>query len=244
MIDNQMILHKSGYQNCDTSRRDESIDTLKFLLICIVILGHVIMNLGGGKFSIVMFNFIYSFHMPLFVFVSGYFTHPGVMDLKKIREAFHFMSLFILFDLLCWLIIPRDVNYRTILTPQYAMWYLLAMFYWRFLSIFVKKEWLTRRNLVIMIAFSALVGFVPFIGEIGSFNRASCFLCFFMAGMMCQNTSFFVKVKKIPIWIAVIPMILIFVFMLNCHIYYTMKDFKIYIQMHIMEVYYVLDCEL
>ena len=177
------------------------------------------MALGGGKAEMAMFNFIYSFHMPLFVFLSGYFTRPEEMTEKAVRGAFHFLSLFILFDLLMWLVFPRDVNYRTILTPQYAMWYLLSMFYWRFLSMFVKKEWLTWRNLVIVTAFSALVGFVPFIGEIGSFNRTACFLCFFMAGMMCRGTDFFSKVKKFPVWVAIIPMIAIFVFMLNFHFY-------------------------
>ena len=97
------------------------------------------MALGGGKAEMAMFNFIYSFHMPLFVFLSGYFTRPEEMTEKAVRGAFHFLSLFILFDLLMWLVFPRDVNYRTILTPQYAMWYLLSMFYWRFLSMFVKK---------------------------------------------------------------------------------------------------------
>lgn len=188
-------------------------------MICTVVLGHVIMALGGGKAEMAMFNFIYSFHMPLFVFLSGYFTRPGEMTEKSVRGAFHFLSLFILFDLLMWLVVPRDVNYRTILTPQYAMWYLLSMFYWRFLSMFVKKKWLTWRNLAMVTVFSALVGFVPFIGEIGSFNRTACFLCFFMAGMMCRGTDFFSKIKKIPVWVAIIPAIVIFVFMLNFHVY-------------------------
>ena len=206
-------------QNQGTSKRDNSIDSLKFLLICTVVFGHVIMTLGSSKTELAMFNFIYSFHMPLFVFLSGYFTRPGEMTEKSVRGAFHFLSLFILFDLLMWIIIPRDVNYRTILTPQYAMWYLLSMSYWRFLSMFVKKEWLTLRNLAIVTVFSALVGFVPFISEIASFNRTVCFLCFFMAGMMCRGTIFFNKVKKIPVWVAIIPSIVIFIIMFNCHIY-------------------------
>lgn len=223
MVNNQVITPNGkmsvSERNNRTFQRDNNIDTLKFLLICMVVFGHVIMTLGGGNVEMAMFNFIYSFHMPLFVFISGYFTRPGEMTRKKIYEAFHFLSLFIVFDLVMWLLIPRDVNYRTILTPQYAMWYLLAMFYWRFLSIFVKKEWLTWRNFGIVTVLSILVGFVPFIGEIGAFNRTFCFLCFFMAGMMCHSMNFFMKIKKIPIWIAIIPMIIIFIFMLNCPIY-------------------------
>ena len=101
MINNQAVTTpiKPG-QNQGISQRDNSIDSLKFLLICTVVLGHVIMALGGGKAEMAMFNFIYSFHMPLFVFLSGYFTRPEEMTEKAVRGAFHFLSLFILFDLL------------------------------------------------------------------------------------------------------------------------------------------------
>lgn len=115
MTDNQpVIAPKSKLQKgiLDTPQRDSSIDSLKFLLICTVVLGHVIMALGGGKMEMAMFNFIYSFHMPLFVFLSGYFTRPGELTEKSVRGAFHFLSLFVIFDLLMWLVVPRDVNYR------------------------------------------------------------------------------------------------------------------------------------
>lgn len=53
-------------------QRDLTIDTLKGFLIILVILGHLIGSLnvyGGDK----IWNFIYTFHMPLFVLISGYF---------------------------------------------------------------------------------------------------------------------------------------------------------------------------
>lgn len=56
--------------------RDKYWDTLKFALIFLVVYGHVIGNIVIDTcFTRAMFNFIYTFHMPLFIFVSGRFSH-------------------------------------------------------------------------------------------------------------------------------------------------------------------------
>ena len=172
------------------------------------------MALAGGRVEMATFNFIYSFHMPLFVFISGYFTRPGEISAKSFRSAFHFLSLFIIFDLLMWAVNSRDLGVRSALTPQYAMWYLLSMFYWRLGAMFIRKEWLTVRNFIAVTLFSALIGFVPFIGEVFSFNRTFCFLCFFVAGMMCRDTDFFKRMERIPLWWLLLPSACIFIFML------------------------------
>lgn len=57
--------------------RDESFDFIKGILIILVVLGHAIQMCYGYNNPDVWynwgFNIIYTFHMPLFIFVSGYF---------------------------------------------------------------------------------------------------------------------------------------------------------------------------
>lgn len=56
--------------------RDARFDTLKGLLILSVVFGHFFSHEATHSApSEAIANFIYSFHMPLFVFVSGYFTN-------------------------------------------------------------------------------------------------------------------------------------------------------------------------
>lgn len=51
--------------------RNTSVDSLKFFLIFIVLIGHCLdANLGLHP-NYVLFRFIYSFHMPTFVILSG-----------------------------------------------------------------------------------------------------------------------------------------------------------------------------
>lgn len=59
--------------------RDLSYDVLKGILILLVVLGHSIQDpFGNVCWNNVLFNFIYTFHMPLFIMVSGYFSHSMI----------------------------------------------------------------------------------------------------------------------------------------------------------------------
>jgi fucose 4-O-acetylase-like acetyltransferase len=53
--------------------RDQQIDALKGFAIILVVLGHIVAFSNPGNFQDnLLFNIIYSFHLPLFFFVSGY----------------------------------------------------------------------------------------------------------------------------------------------------------------------------
>lgn len=58
-------------------KRIEWIDIVKFIGIFLVILGHSIS--ADNKQLEVYRNFIYSFHMPLFIFISGYLYKKEVL---------------------------------------------------------------------------------------------------------------------------------------------------------------------
>lgn len=160
------------------------------------------MSFNQGNVERAIFYWIYSFHMPLFIFISGYFTKVGQKTNKAISDATHFLSLFVFFNLFMWLVIPREVNYRSLLTPQYAMWYLLSMFYWKSAVIFLSDIFFTKRNLIWITIVSCIIGFVPFISEMLSFNRTICFACFFAAGIMARKYDLISRIRNVPLWVA------------------------------------------
>lgn len=57
-------------------KRDKTIDILKGTAIILMVLGHVIQTIYApdNYDENLIFKFIYSFHMPLFIFISGYLT--------------------------------------------------------------------------------------------------------------------------------------------------------------------------
>lgn len=65
------------------TERDNRLDSIKGLLIILVILGHVIGTCGAGELCEDVWQIIYLFHMPLFIIISGLLT-----SLKKDNNSF------------------------------------------------------------------------------------------------------------------------------------------------------------
>ena len=65
--------------------RQYRYDNLKFFLIVLVVVGHFLefYDTRSDIFKS-LFVFIYSFHMPLFLFVSGLFTREKPVSVEKI----------------------------------------------------------------------------------------------------------------------------------------------------------------
>lgn len=59
----------------EISNREPYFDNVKFILILLVVIGHFIEKIIFMDTSFkVIYETIYSFHMPLFIFISGYFS--------------------------------------------------------------------------------------------------------------------------------------------------------------------------
>ena len=66
-------------------KRNISIDSIRGLAIVLMVFGHCI-QCGSGQlffdnhfyFDIFLYKVIYSFHMPLFAFVSGLFIYSSI----------------------------------------------------------------------------------------------------------------------------------------------------------------------
>ena len=87
-------------------------DNLKYVLILLVILGHLF-EIYYDKSHVMKagFNFIYLFHMPLFIWISGYFSKK--FKPEKILNFFLlcFLSLFLMRTLET-LVLNKPFNYN------------------------------------------------------------------------------------------------------------------------------------
>ena len=155
------------------TRRSSLWDNIKGILICLVVLGHFLYNFAGFELVSLIVYLIYVFHMPAFVFVSGYFTHDPP-KLKKLINAF------IIFDAAYLICEYLNLGSIHIISPAYVCWYLLALIVWRFTASFIPKH-----KLVIpcMFVLSLLSGFLPVENEFG-LTRILSFWVFFEAGYL------------------------------------------------------------
>ena len=162
-------------------------DNLKAALIFLVVIGHVF-ELFYSRLIDMAYIFIYVFHMPLFIFVSGYFAKysPKKLLFYLVPLYFLFQLLYILFAIhalgLTWPIIQFT-------TPHWIMWYLLALIVWisfvPILEMFKGK----RALLVILASFTigVLAGFEVTLGYYLSLSRIFYFLPFFVLGFYSKR---------------------------------------------------------
>jgi fucose 4-O-acetylase-like acetyltransferase len=181
--------------------RNVFFDNVKGFLIFLVVLGHVLEKYYmQNSFLYVLWVGIYSFHMPLFIYVSGYFSK----NIQKTQE--HSFTRFLL-PYFIWntgIFAFRHFYFHT------GSIYLLyaAVPYWYFLSVFTMilvLPVLTRIHYNIILAFGAtlVLGFREEVGDFLSLSRTIYLLGFFLLGFYSNDIVFkFLRKQKIKILIA------------------------------------------
>lgn len=115
--------------------RDTAFDSIKFYLTLLVIGGHCLetFNMHTSGATAHIYQFIYLFHMPLFVFISGYFLNPAQDKRKFYTSLLLIFETYILFQtppfIVEWL--KGNFSPSNLLNPAWAMWYLPSLMVWR-----------------------------------------------------------------------------------------------------------------
>lgn len=171
-------------------QRDNRFDNLKALLIFLMILGHAFEQFENPGVTRQLRAIIYCFHMPAFIFISGYFSR---------RHETHFVSAvgglllpYLLFNSL-WVLACTERRLNLLL-PVYAFWYLLSLFFWRAGAKLLRKIPLA---LPLSILLSLAVGCFGFADRTLSLSRTIAFLPFFLAGELCSDKTID-KIRAIP----------------------------------------------
>lgn len=108
------------------SIKNIKISNLKGVLIFLVVFGHFIEIYDKEYYE--LFVFIYSFHMPLFIFISGYLAKR--MNIKKIINL---VLLYVVFQSFFSIILyftgdlPLQFSYGT---PHFHLWYIVSLGFW------------------------------------------------------------------------------------------------------------------
>lgn len=121
------------------------LDNLKGLLIILVILGHAIQFTLPDYENAFAFRFIYSFHMPLFFFISGYLANRGCFKKGVIsKRVLQLLVPFVIWALIGPLLKSGTLDLAgfidTLLYPDKGLWFLYNLFVYS--AIFTGVEWL------------------------------------------------------------------------------------------------------
>lgn len=192
------------------NRRIIWIDVLKCLAIFFVLWGHCIQHFTNSDFSNnPVFLFIYSFHMPLFMMLSGYFASK--LEKRSFRDVFtsKFLQLLlptIIFGIVYWLQ-SRFLLHQTHKDIISCLWY----YFWFLKSLFVcimlfyigirisPKKWI---GLTMMLVISQLADITPYLFFL---QLRYMFPCFVLGYALCHFKDYFYRYARIitPVSLAV-----------------------------------------
>lgn len=188
-----------------SKERDYYFDNLKFLLIIIVVIGHSIEPLVNSNMNLkAVYVFIYTFHMPLFILVSGYFSKNINTDKYILKIARKILIPYFIFQILYFLFFHFVMNNHaikfTLFTPYWIMWFLLSLFIWKLvLPYFVKLKF----PLLLSIVLAISAGYIDQIGYFMSFSRTITFFPFFLLGYYLNKSHleklYTLKIKMLSI---------------------------------------------
>ena len=167
--------------NKKTSIRFNIIDNYKGILIFTVVFAHFLYNYSEWfrkSLSHKIVNYIYSFHMPSFIFCSGFLSksensksQSTIIKLILIYLIFNFSHGFILYKYY-----NKDIK---LLHAYHSYWYLLCLIYWRIFIKFFSEQYF---SITISFIVSILIGFWSEISNTLSLKRAFSFFPYFIVG--------------------------------------------------------------
>ena len=165
------------------AHRDDRADNIRFLLIVLVVYAHLLEYIPGDTADW-LYRLVYSFHMPAFLFLTGYFAkfRPGRILLSLVWPYFLFQTLYKLFY--GYVLRGAESVELTYTTPYWLLWYLMAsVFYYLLIPMLQQTSWRDRALVLAGVtAVSLLAGLDSSVGYYLTLSRFFCYLPFFVTG--------------------------------------------------------------
>ncbi|MBE6846412.1 MAG: hypothetical protein E7508_12115 [Ruminococcus sp.] len=150
-------------------------DNIKGFLMLLTVFAHMLLPFQDNEAINSIFDYIYMFHMPAFVFLSGFF---GKSDKSHGFEAIiKLVFLYFIFNSAMWLIYGD----KSILEPMYSYWYLIALVVWRLTAHHLAKF---SDITLILGAVAIIIGFFPSVDNSFAASRIISFYPFYMSGYL------------------------------------------------------------
>lgn len=161
-------------------------DNCKFFLILLVVIGHFIQDYStqAGVYRSI-FMFIYTFHMPLFFFLSGLFDNPDTPMKKRLNKGIYYFVLYLVLKTVITVIrwaLYGKLSFK-LLSEDGIPWFCLVLGVFIILTGILR---LAKINLgvilVISIITACFVGFDKNVGDYLCLSRIVVFFPFYLAG--------------------------------------------------------------
>jgi fucose 4-O-acetylase-like acetyltransferase len=190
-------------------QRDAFFDNAKYLAIVLVAMGHSWEPLkGDSRILEGVYTVVYSFHMPAFIIISGYFSRSFDMRPDRLRRLVTGVLVpYVVFET-AYSLFKRYGDHDpsmtiSLLDPWYLTWFLVALFVWRLTTPLWKS---LRWPLPVALGIAMFGSVSPDIGDDLDLQRVLQFLPYFVLGL-CMKPQHFQMVRTRKMRILSVPIV-------------------------------------
>lgn len=165
-------------------KREAYFDNAKWILMFLVVFGHVIQPFKDQHVYSVLYQWVYTFHMPAFIIVSGYFAqaklnkaYVGKLFKKLLLPYLSFQAIYTIY----YALIGKSGWWKPPFEPQWALWFLVSLFCWH-IMLYWYRSLPKHVAIFISIQIGVLVGYMSGIDHSFSLSRTFVFFPFFLIG--------------------------------------------------------------
>lgn len=173
-----------------TKERSFYLDNVKSVLIFFVVIGHFAeVAISHSDIFKAIFLWLYSFHMPLFIFITGYLSKNLISTKERVfKKSFEYFTLYFLMKIFIFFtryFAEENKNFY-ILKESSVPWYLLAIAIMCLASHYLRN---LNKNAVLLLAvlIALFAGYDKTIGDFLALSRTLVFFPFFHLGLMCEE---------------------------------------------------------
>lgn len=192
--------------------RNAFFDNAKVLLIFLVVFGHVIQPYIDGSAGMhTLYTWIYTFHMPAFIFLSGFFAKGFGNKGYIINLAKKLLLPYVIFQLIYssyYYLIGKSNWLTDIFYPHWSLWFLISLFSWHMLLILFKRL-PAYASLLVAILLGITVGYLAAIGHSFSLSRTFVFFPYFLLGYWLKEEHVMLLKRKSVKIVSVMVMVFI-----------------------------------
>jgi fucose 4-O-acetylase-like acetyltransferase len=206
----------AGHPDRHPGRRvPDQVDRLaKFMAIVLVVAGHSIVNLRDVRIAHALYLFVYTFHMPVFIVVTGYFSRNFTFSGGKARKLITNLGVpYVVFETAYstyhWAVGHSKFEI-SVLDPYYLTWFLMALFLWRLSTpVWQQIRWPVGAAVIL----SLLSGMTDLPNDL-EMNRTFGLVPFYVLGLMLKPEHFEALKRPKARVVGAITLVLAFAFTL------------------------------
>ncbi|PMC35267.1 acyltransferase [Bacillus sp. UMB0899] len=169
-------------------------DNAKFFLIFLVVFGHIIRPfIDESNVMLTIYKFVYTFHMPAFILISGYFAKgynkKGYVSKIAKKLILPYLIFQGIYSVYYFAIEKQGATVLDPLDPHWSLWFLVSLFFWN-VFLFGATKLSPKWALLVAFTLGISIGYFDVVSNYLSLSRTFVFFPLFLIGFYLKKEHF------------------------------------------------------